>query len=264
MQTPMVPTDRVQDDAAPQPGQIVRVRSRQYLVEEVVAPANKFREQTLVSLSCLDDDSQGVTLQVLWTETEEEAEARKAEYEQRSKEYEAEQQRKEEERKRESERQQREYEAEQSRREKLRKARLATFDRILANAPPTFTAPQLRVFLSALVNLDPYDFAEDVAAFYVADNENNQQTPEEVLSTTLAALPDEKLTAFALRLVLTAHAEIPRESDFDFLTHAEAVFVPPASKKAATTRKPQAVRADAKQKAKIEAPPKREVATKAA
>jgi ParB family chromosome partitioning protein len=197
-------------------------------------------------------------------ETEEEAEARKAEYEQRSKEYEADQQRKEEERKQESERQQKEYEAEQSRREKQRKARLATFDRILANAPPTFSAPQLRVFLSALVNLDPYDFAEDVAAFYVGDNENNQQTPEEVLSTTLAALPDEELTAFALRLVLTGHMDIPRESDFDFLTHVEAAFVAPPPKKAPTGKKPHPVKAVVKPKAKTDTPPKKEMATKKA
>ncbi len=70
-------------------------------------------------------------------------------------EYQAEQERKEEERKQEFERQQKQYEAEQARREKQRKARVATFERILANAPLTFTAPQLRVFLSALVNLDP-------------------------------------------------------------------------------------------------------------
>jgi SNF2 family DNA or RNA helicase len=53
-------------DSVPEPGQVVRVRSRQYLVEEVEAPANASRDQTLVSLSCLDDDAQGVPLQVLW------------------------------------------------------------------------------------------------------------------------------------------------------------------------------------------------------
>ena len=53
-------------NSAPEAGQVVRVRSRQYLVEEVEAPANPSRDQTLVSLSCLDDDAQGVPLQVLW------------------------------------------------------------------------------------------------------------------------------------------------------------------------------------------------------
>jgi SNF2 family DNA or RNA helicase len=46
-------------------GQIVRVRSRQYLVEEV---APKFSEDTdtLVRLSCLEDDALGESLEVLW------------------------------------------------------------------------------------------------------------------------------------------------------------------------------------------------------
>jgi hypothetical protein len=119
-------------------------------------------------------------------ETEEEAEARQAEYEQRSKEYEADQQRKEEERKQESERQQKEYEA------------------------------------------------------------------------------DEKLTEFALRLVLTGHMDIPRESDFDFLTHVEAAFVAPPPNKARTGKKSQPVKAVVKPKAKTDTPPKKEVATKKA
>jgi ParB family chromosome partitioning protein len=195
-------------------------------------------------------------------ETEEEAEAREAEYEQRRTEYEAEQHRKEEERKQEFERQQKEYEAEQSRREEQRKARLAMFGRILASAPPVFSPAQLRVFLSALVNLDPYDFAEDVAAFYVGDNENNQQTPEEVLSSTVTALPDEKLTEFALRLVLTGHTDTPRENDFDFLVKADAVFIPPQPKMKDTAKKSESepVKSEAKSKSKKETPPGKKLA----
>ena len=49
----------------PQPGQVVRVRSRQYLGEEVVLPPNP-ADQTLVRLSCLDDDAQGQELEALW------------------------------------------------------------------------------------------------------------------------------------------------------------------------------------------------------
>ena len=49
----------------PSPGQIVRVRSRQYLVEDVVPPP-EVRHTTLVRLSCLDDDAQGEPLEVLW------------------------------------------------------------------------------------------------------------------------------------------------------------------------------------------------------
>jgi hypothetical protein len=49
----------------PAPGQVVRVRSRQYLVEDVVPPPEP-GHQTLVRLSCLDDDAQGVQAEVLW------------------------------------------------------------------------------------------------------------------------------------------------------------------------------------------------------
>lgn len=52
-------------DALPAPGQIVRVRSRQYLVEEVVPPPEP-HQQALVRLSCLEDDAQGQPLEVLW------------------------------------------------------------------------------------------------------------------------------------------------------------------------------------------------------
>jgi superfamily II DNA or RNA helicase len=50
---------------APAPGEIVRVRQRQYLVEDVQPPAEP-GEATLVSMSCLDDDAQGEALAVLW------------------------------------------------------------------------------------------------------------------------------------------------------------------------------------------------------
>jgi hypothetical protein len=49
----------------PQPGSIVRVRSRQYLVEGVELPPTP-RDSTLVRLSCLEDDAQGDALEVLW------------------------------------------------------------------------------------------------------------------------------------------------------------------------------------------------------
>lgn len=51
--------------APPKPGQIVRVRQRQYLVGEVVSPPS-VDDATLVRLSCLDDDAQGQELEVLW------------------------------------------------------------------------------------------------------------------------------------------------------------------------------------------------------
>jgi hypothetical protein len=49
---------------APEPGQIVRVRQRQHLVEEVVPPPNA-GEATLVRLFCVEDDAQGQALEVL-------------------------------------------------------------------------------------------------------------------------------------------------------------------------------------------------------
>ncbi|MBP7678001.1 MAG: helicase, partial [Thermoanaerobaculia bacterium] len=56
---------RTERGALPEPGQLVRVRSRSWLVEEVVPPTRP-GEQTLVRLSCLDDDAQGEELAVLW------------------------------------------------------------------------------------------------------------------------------------------------------------------------------------------------------
>ena len=49
----------------PQTGSIVRVRSRQYLVEGVDPPPS-VGDSTLVRLSCLEDDAQGDPLEVLW------------------------------------------------------------------------------------------------------------------------------------------------------------------------------------------------------
>jgi len=53
-------------DAGPlEPGQIVHVRARQYLVDEVVRPPRP-GDATLLRLSCLEDDAQGDALEVLW------------------------------------------------------------------------------------------------------------------------------------------------------------------------------------------------------
>lgn len=53
------------NDLLPSTGEIVRVRSRRYLVEEVTPPPNP-GDQTLVRLSCLEDDAEGEELEVLW------------------------------------------------------------------------------------------------------------------------------------------------------------------------------------------------------
>ena len=160
-------------------------------------------------------------------ETEEEAEQRRAEYEHRRQEHEAEQQRREEERKAEQERLQQEYEAEQKRREELSKARAATFERILDLAPAMFTSAQFRTFLRLLVHIDPYSFLEEVASHFAGNGENAQRTDEEIVLAALDNIADDKLTAFALRLVLTDHVGIPHEDQPDLLAEAEAAFAPP-------------------------------------
>ncbi len=50
---------------APQVGQLVRVRQRLYLVEEVVSPPRS-QDSLVAKLSCVEDDAQGQPLEVLW------------------------------------------------------------------------------------------------------------------------------------------------------------------------------------------------------
>jgi len=184
-------------------------------------------------------------------ETEEEAEERKQQHERRQSEYREMQERRAEERKQEEERREQEYEAEQARREELRQTRKATFERILANAPTTFSAAQLRILLRALVNLDPYTFADDVAEEIAEVDENERRTAEEVLLAAIDSLGDEKLTGFALRLALTSHVAIPRDGEMDFLAEAEAVFLQPQPKKASSKKagKPTPIKATSKKTA---------------
>jgi ParB family chromosome partitioning protein len=181
------------------------------------------------------------------TETEEESAERQAEFERQRAEYEEERQRREEERKKQFEREQAEIEAEHNRRAEKIKDREATFERILENAPATLNAPQLRILLRALVNLDPYTFADDLAEDIAGDNENEQRSAEEVLLSTIDATADDKLTRFALRLALAGQVGIPREGEFDFLMEAETVFAPPPPKKKVAVKK-------AKQPTSIESP----------
>jgi ParB family transcriptional regulator, chromosome partitioning protein len=158
-------------------------------------------------------------------ETEEEAAQREAEHEQRMAEYKAEQERKEEERKAEFERQQKEFEAEQVRRDKHRKARVATFERIIEEAPASFSPAEMRVFLRLLIHLD-YSFLEEVATHFANGDENTQQSDDEIVLAALDGTADEKLTGLALRLVLSDHIGIPHESQPDLLAEAEQVFAP--------------------------------------
>jgi ParB family chromosome partitioning protein len=161
-------------------------------------------------------------------ETEEEAAERQAEFEQRRVEYEKEQQRKEEERKQQFEQEQVEYEAEQVRRDELRKSREVMLDHIIENSPTAFTPAQLRVLLRAIVSLDPYTFADDLADDLAGEHENDPRSAEEVLLSNVAATPDDKLTSFTIRLALAGHRGIPREGELDFLAEAETAFTPRA------------------------------------
>jgi ParB family chromosome partitioning protein len=194
-------------------------------------------------------------------ETEEEAAERKAEFERLRAEYEEDQQQREEERKQQFEQEQAKYEAERNRKAEILQARENTLNRILENAPPTFTAAQLRVFLSALCNLDPYTITEDVADYFAEENNDHQQTPEEILATALSKTPDEKLTSFALRLALTGNVTIPRENELDFLAEAEAMFVPPQpAKKKPKANKPTLIKGSTK--ASPKAAPKKAATSK--
>lgn len=60
----MIATDEVLR-SLPEPGQIVQVRARRHLVEDV-EPAMDGADQAVVHLSCLDDDAQGMEQSVLW------------------------------------------------------------------------------------------------------------------------------------------------------------------------------------------------------
>ncbi len=174
------------------------------------------------------------------TEAGTEAEEPDYETQQRREEYQAEQERKAEERKQELARRQQAYEAEQARREQLRKERAAQFDRILAHAPATFNAAQFRVFLRALIQLDPYTLIDDLADHFAGDDEDDKRGAEEVLLATIDGLADDQLTGFALRLALTGHTALPNDGEIDFLAEAEAALAIPKPRKPASAKKTKA------------------------
>jgi ParB family chromosome partitioning protein len=154
----------------------------------------------------------------------------------------------------EAEARQRELEKEQAQRKRILKRRTESFNRIITNAPMSFTGPQLRVFLRALINIDAYDFTDDVAAHFVGDEESNQQSAEEVLLSVMDEMEDDKLPAFALRLALTGHVEIPREGEIDHLIEAEKLFAPTQPK---AEKKPSAKAAKKPATAKVKSTKKR-------
>lgn len=52
-------------DSPPQVGELAQVRSRRWIVEEVVG-SDDSRESARVRLACVDDDNQGASLEVFW------------------------------------------------------------------------------------------------------------------------------------------------------------------------------------------------------
>jgi len=73
-----------------------------------------------------------------------------------------------------------------------KKARTETFERIVQNAPASFTAAQLRVLLRALVSLDPYEFTDELAGEIAGENGNEQRTAEEILLSAIDGIHDDK------------------------------------------------------------------------
>jgi ParB family chromosome partitioning protein len=193
-------------------------------------------------------------------ETDEEAEERKRQYEQQREEYEQERERRAEEARLEEERREKELEGERARAEKLRKAREAKFERILDHAPAMFSASQLRVFLHALIHLDLYTFADDVAEHFAAADNDHDKTSEEILTAAVDALTDDKLTGFALRIVLTGKLPIPRDGEVDSLAEAEAAFVPAKSQKTTHQKAKEPTQSKANKTASKETKGKKEVA----
>ena len=71
---------------------------------------------------------------------------------------------------------------------------------------------------------------------FATEDENNDKSVEEILLATVDGLTDDKLTGFALRLVLTGNIPIPREGEVDSVTVAESAFVRAEPKKTATKK----------------------------
>ncbi len=148
-----------------------------------------------------------------------------------------EEERRAEERRQQEEREEQEREAAFAKRDELRKKREKTFEQIVANAQATLSPAQLRVILRAIVNLDPYTFADDLATDLSEDPDNDRRSAEEVLLTAIDGTADDKLTSFAVRLAFAGHCGIPRENEPDFLTEGAAAFLTPRPKKSSAAKK---------------------------
>ena len=74
---------------------------------------------------------------------------------------------------------------------------------------PPSPAPQLRVLLRAFITNDAYGYPDDVATYYVGDDENNQQSAEEIPLSVPDWLEDDQVPQFALRPALATHPAFP-------------------------------------------------------
>ena len=106
---------------------------------------------------------------------------------------------------------QREFEKEQAKRKRILKRRTESFNRILDNAPPTFSGPQLRVQAPRLDSHRSLRLhRRSVAAHFVGDDEKQPagrrggSDLRNGRNWTTTSSP-----AFALRLALTGHADVP-------------------------------------------------------
>ena len=71
-------------------------------------------------------------------------------------------------------------------------ARVSTFERIIEQAPTSFSPAQMRVFLRLLIHLD-YSFLEEVASHFANGDDNAQQPEEEIVLAALDRTVDEKV-----------------------------------------------------------------------
>lgn len=69
----------------------------------------------------------------------------------------------------------------------------------------------MKVLVRALVSLDPYTLADDLAASLAGDDDADQRMTEEVLLDCIAALADDKLAGFAMRIALSGHTGLSSE-----------------------------------------------------
>src|SRR5258708_1990320 len=95
-------------------------------------------------------------------------------------------------------------------------------------------------------------FARNLRAIEVLVDQDvvHQQSAEEVLLSVMDGVEDDKLPAFALRLALTGHVDIPREGETDHLIEGEKLFAPGQPKTAAKQRTTKALKKPANAKAK--------------